>query len=200
MDARREQGFMFGVDRRKSENLVFENQQCEDKMTLIFYAQPYDISAEGFYFRSVDEYERQASILRNSHGQKVEEFEIQFIDGETIDCELAKVWGLNQTVIEPFIEAVDDWNTDQKIRFIIAVGECGYSHSQLSDDPEDIEIDIYELDSLKELAYQFVEEGLFGDIPERLQHYLNYDAIARDLGADYSETTINSTNFVYRCA
>lgn len=169
-------------------------------MTLIFYAQPYDISAEGFYFRSVDEYERQASTLRNSHGQKVEEFEIQFIDGEGIDCELAKVWGLNQTVIEPFIEAVDDWNTDQKTRYIIAVGECGYSHSHFSDDPEDIEIDFYELDSLKELAYQFVDEGLFGDIPEHLQHYLDYDAIARDLGADYSEITINSTNFVYRCA
>jgi len=169
-------------------------------MTLIFYAQPYDISAEGFYFRSVDEYESQATILRNSHGQKVEEFEFQFIDGEGIDCELAKVWGLNQVEIARFIEAATDWNNEQKTRFIIAVGECGYSHDQFANDPEDIEIEIYELDSLKELAYQFVEEGLFGDIPERIQHYLDYDAIARDLGIDYSETTINSTNLIYRCA
>lgn len=169
-------------------------------MTLLFYAQPYDFSAEGFYFRSVEEYERQASIARNSHGQKVEEFEIQFVDGESIDCELAKAWGLNQLAIEPFIEAVNDWDDDQKTRFLIAVGECGYSLSGFADDPNSVEIDIYEVDNLKELAYQFVDEGLFGEIPERIQHYLNYDAIARDLGMDYSEITIAGTRLVYRCA
>lgn len=169
-------------------------------MALIFYAQPYDISAEGFYFRSVEEYDRQASILRNCHGQKVEEFEIQFIDGETIDSELAKAWGVNQVTIEPFIEAVNDWDDDQKTRFIIAVGECGYSHAQLTEDPDSADIDIYEVDSLKDLAFQFVDEGLFGEIPERIQNYLDYDAIARDLGMDYSEITIGGTTLVYRCA
>lgn len=169
-------------------------------MTLLFYAQPYDTSAEGFYFRSIEEYDRQASTLRNSHGQKVEEFEIQFIDGEGIDCDLAKAWGINQANVQDFIDAVDSWCDDQKTRYIIAVGEVGYAHTQFLDNPDDIEIDIYELDSLKELAYQFVEEGLFGDIPERIQHYLDYDAIARDLGVDYVETIIDGTNLIYRSA
>ena len=45
---------------------------------------------------------------------------------------------------------------------------------------------------------QFVDEGLFGDIPERIQCYLDFDAIARDLGIDYSETVIDGESYVYR--
>lgn len=52
---------------------------------------------------------------------------------------------------------------------------------------------------MRELAEQFVDEGLFGDIPENIQSYLDYDAIARDLSMDYSETSICDTNLVYRC-
>ena len=169
-------------------------------MTLLFYAQPYDISAEGFYFESVEEYNNLSSSLKNEYGDPVEEFEIQFIDGETIDCELAKAWEINQANIEEFFDATDEWDDNQKIYYIIAVGECGYSHDQAKDDPTDIEIDIYELDSLKELAEQFVDEGLFGDIPERLQFYLDFDLIARDLGFDYTETNIAGNNLIYRCA
>ena len=53
--------------------------------------------------------------------------------------------------------------------------------------------------ALKELAEQFVEEGLFGEIPERIQYYLDYDLIARDLSADYSTTEVAGSRIVYRC-
>ncbi len=43
---------------------------------------------------------------------------------------------------------------------------------------------------MKELAEQFVEDGLFGDIPQNLQYYIDYDAIARDLEFDYTETEV----------
>jgi antirestriction protein len=33
-----------------------------------------------------------------------------------------------------------------------------------------------------------------------LQYYLDYDAIARDLGADYSEIRIAGKNLIYRCS
>lgn len=36
-------------------------------------------------------------------------------------------------------------------------------------------------DSMEDIAYTYVEEGLFGDVPENLQMYLNYSAIGRDL-------------------
>ena len=59
-------------------------------------------------------------------------------------------------------------------------------------------MDIYEENSLKELAYAFVDEGLLGDIPDNLQCYLDYDAIARDLGVDYAEIVIAGQPLIYR--
>ena len=130
----------------------------------------------------------------------VEEYEIQFIDGDDINCALANAWSVNQANFAAYLEAVDDWDDGQKTRYIIAVGECGYSHDQVADDPDQIDVQLYELDSLRELAEQFVDEGLFGAIPERLQFYIDYEAIARDLAVDYSEITIGGTHFVFNCA
>ena len=168
-------------------------------MTELF-AQPYDISATGFYFRTEAEYAEKSAKLRNDAGWPVEEFELQFIDGESIDAKLFEALGVNQCNFTQFLDACDTWDDDQKRKVIIAVGECGYSFDLTSGDPDDFDIDLYETDSLRELAEQFVDEGLFGEIPEPIRNYLDYDAIARDLGMDYSETTIAGTRLVYRCA
>jgi len=168
-------------------------------MTELF-AQPYDISATGFYFQSQAEYAEKSSKLRNDAGGPVEEFELQFIDGEDIDAKLFEALGVNQCNFPQFLEACDNWDDHQKQKVIIAVGECGYSFDLTSGDPDDFEVDLYEIDNLRDLAEQFVDEGLFGDIPEPIRNYLDYDAIARDLRMDYSETRIAGTNLVYRCS
>lgn len=168
-------------------------------MTELF-AQPYDISATGFYFRTEAEYAEKAAKNFNPYGGLVEEYELQFIDGESIDSNLFHALGVNQCNFAAYLEACDDWDDDKKRKVIIAVGECGYSFDLTSGDPDDFDVDLYEIDSLRELAEQFVDEGLFGDIPEPIRNYLDYDAIARDLGMDYSETTIAGTRLVYRCA
>ena len=168
-------------------------------MTLTLFAQPYDIDATGFYFTSVDEYTAKADRCVNRYGQRVEEFEIQFIDGELIDCLLAEACGLYQSSISSYFECADAWDDDDKTRFIIAVDECGYDFD-LEGSPSDLpEIDIYEEDSLKDLAMQFVDEGLFGEVPESFARYIDFDAIARDLAVDYSETRIAGKNLIYRC-
>lgn len=163
------------------------------------YAQPYDISASGFYFDDADSYASKAASLRNDYGQPVEEFEIQFIDGERIDAELADAWGLNQANLSRFFEIVEEWSDDQKQRFVIAVGECGYSFDPASVDPDNFDIDLYEADSLRDLAEQFVDEGLYGEIPQHLANYIDYDAIARDLAVDFSQTDIAGTRLIYTC-
>ena len=167
-------------------------------MTQLF-AQPYDISATGFYFETPEEYNSKSKALRNSSGWFVEEFEIQFIDGETIDARLFEALSIHQGNFPAYLEAVESWSHDEKIKVIIAVGEAGYKFTFETDSPDKFDVDLYEMDSLRELAIHFVEEGLFGEIPERLQNYLDYDAIARDLGMDYSEITIDGTRYVYRC-
>lgn len=169
-------------------------------MTVKFYAQPYDIEASGFYFESLAEYRAKAKVNKNGFGGIVEEYEVQIIDGDLIDIALAKAVGVYQNNIGAFYERAAEWDEHQKRLVIIAVGEAGYSFDLATGNPDDLEIDIYELDSLKDLAEQFVDEGLFGDIPERLQFYLDYDAIARDLGMDYSQTEIAGTSLIYRAA
>jgi len=164
------------------------------------YAQPYDISASGFYFETVEEYNTQASKCRNSYSQLAEEFELQFIDGEGIDAALFKALGVHQGNFQFYLEAVAQWSEEEKIKVIIAVGEVGYKFDLGGDKPDQFDIDLYELNSVKELAEQFVEEGLFGEIPASIRNYLDYDAIARDLGMDYSEITIDGTNYIYRCS
>ena len=164
-----------------------------------YFAQPYDISATGFYFESEAEFQEKIGKARNDCGQPVEEFEIQFIDGEAIDAALADAWEINQANIQGFIEVVDDWDEDEKRRFIIAVGECGYAFDPAADRPDELDVDIYHVDSMRELAEQFVDEWLFGEIPEHLAHYIDYDAIARDLSVDYSETTVAGERLIYRC-
>jgi len=162
------------------------------------YAQPYHLFATGFYFATAEEFSVKSSELRNEFGEPVEEFEIQFIDGEAIDCALAKAIGLYQGTVGQFFTAVDAWDHQQKLVIILAVDACGYDFTE-DMQPEDFDLDVYALDSLRELAEQFVEEGLFGDISERLQGYLDYEAIARDLAVDYSEAEIAGTHLVYRC-
>ena len=164
-----------------------------------FYAQPYDISATGFYFEDAETYHDKSANLVNSYGHPVEEFEIQFIDGATIDAELFRALSVNQSTILKFIDLHADWDEHEKCLLIIAAGECGYNFDFETGSPHDFEVDLYELDSLKDLACQFVEEGLFGETPEKIAGYLDYDLIARDLGMDYAEITIAGSRYVYRC-
>ncbi|MCT4609428.1 MAG: antirestriction protein ArdA [Pelagimonas sp.] len=166
-------------------------------MTITLFAQPYDNSATGFYFETAEEYEAKAQNLRNAYGEEVEEFEIQFIDGEDLDCQLAKAIGLNQVNFRDFLECADAWEDWQKVNVIIAVGECGYDFDPQVD-PDHHSIDVYHVESLRELAEQLVDDGLFGDIPEPLQFYINYDAIARDLAVEYSEIKVADERLVYR--
>lgn len=57
---------------------------------------------------------------------------------------------------------------------------------------------VYEANSFEDLAYQFVEEGLYGDIPELLEYYINYEAIGRDLAFYYTEYEFNNNNYFIR--
>ncbi len=167
-------------------------------MTQLF-AQPYSTAGSGFYFKSANEFDNHLATLRHAYGEAFQEFEIQFIDGDRIDCEFANAFELNQSNFAKFFELVDNWDVHEKTRFIVANGECGYGFNPDTDNINDLDIDIYDVQSLKELAEQFIDEGLYGEIPKSLEFYIDYDAIARDLSVDYSMTTVSGERFAYRC-
>ena len=164
------------------------------------YAQPYDITAKGFYFKTAEDFKTQSKGLRNDYGDPVEEYEIQFIYGDLIDCELAQAFALNQVNFHLFLEYTEQWNEHQKICFIIANSQCGYGFNPEHENIDNLEVDIYHVSSLKELAEQFVDEGIYGDIPKPLELYIDHEAMARDLAMDFSMTEIAGNRFAYRCA
>ena len=159
------------------------------------YANPYNIHAQGFCFNSHEGFEEMAGACTDAFGRPVEEFEIQFIDGEAIDAALFQAWGVCQSDIEAFLDAVETLDEDEKLA-LIALGECGYL---IKDNPPIEDVELYRCDGLAELARQFVDEGLYGEIPESLAHYIDFGAIARDLGIEYSEMRIGGQTYIYRC-
>lgn len=162
------------------------------------HAKPYDLDAIGFYFESFEEYQTISKRHMNAFWEPVEEYEIQFTDGDAIDCALAKAWGISKANISGYLKACEDWEDYQKKIFIIAVSEVGHSFDPEDVQLEEFDVDLYHVDSMQELAEQMVDEGLFGYIPEHLGRYIDMDAIARDLAHDYTETEIAGETFVYR--
>jgi hypothetical protein len=167
---------------------------------ITLFAQPYDVAATGFYFHGFEEYQTKASTLRNDYGEEVEEFVIPFIVGDGLDCDLFKALEVHQGELEAYFTACESWDDYQKIIVIIAVGECNYSFDLENDSSDDFDIELYELDSIQELAEQFIEDGLYGVIPNAIRFYLDIDAITRELSMDYSEINLNGINYIYRCS
>lgn len=164
---------------------------------MILYAQPYNIEAEGFQFANIEEFYKKSQNWFDKFGIKVEEFEIQFIDGFQIDCELFNGLEVTQGNIHEFLNKVNKWSKYEKEKIIIARSEKMEFNL---DDIDEIDIDIYEVDSFKELAMYFVDEGLFGEIPENIKNYIDYDAIGEDLRNDgYTQIFINGESLIYRC-
>lgn len=165
-------------------------------MTELF-AQPKNAALEGFSFDSVESFERQAEGLRSRFDDMAEEFDIEFLDGEETDSTLFDALGIHQGNLNWFFRAANTWSDDEKIRVIIAVGECGDPFNYDSS-PDDYDVDVYDnVSSLKELAAQFIAEGWLGETMKNFRHYLDMEAIAQDLRKSYSEADIAGRRYVY---
>lgn len=166
-------------------------------MPVFLYAQPYTPDAEGFSFRTLAEYREKEANCIDRFGQRVEEFEIEFLDGECIDTALASAVSINQANLPFFFEGLDDWDDYEKQILIIGLSEGGCPFTT-DTSPDDFDVDLYHAESLRDLAEQFVDEGLFGEVPPQFQFYIDYDAIARDLSFDYTEIEIAGERLIYR--
>ncbi len=110
-----------------------------------------------------------------------EEIELADYESDIVDIgQWSSPFAINEQVEE--LEALEPCEL-KKYKYLTS--QVGYDHDGAIRNLDDC--DIYENMTLNDLAYDFVEEGLFGEIPSSIKNYLDYDAIARDLGFDYTE-------------
>lgn len=164
----------------------------EQVFNTTLYAQPYNMDAQGFYFHSFEEYETKSENLRDRFGNVVEEFEIQFIDGD--DAALFEACGINQSNLATWFDDIEDKDENEKIALYFLTGELGYTLDQAIDKVEDVII--YEGDA-KEAAEELFDECYAHTIPENLRFYFDMDKFARDLeiGGDFNEFEFNGTTY-----
>ncbi len=147
-----------------------------------FYAQPYSIEHTGFYFGSIETYERGMEQL-NKKG--CEEVEIQFINGEDHLAGLARAANLGQGDMELWFEELDDLDEIEvtQITFLL---DCGFSLLDALDRYENV---CLHHGTASDYAYDLINETT--EIPETLRYYIDYDAIARDMEINGEITEIN---------
>lgn len=163
-------------------------------MSNLYHATPYDISATGFYFKTYEEYSEKASKHMNEYGQHVEEYEMQFIDGE--NCELFKALSVNQATLKDWFNNFESMEESEAVK-AIALAEY------YNDDVENIldrmdDICLFE-GTAEEYAESYIEDtGLLNELPENLRYYFDTQAFARDmlLNGDISEITVAGTDYI----
>jgi hypothetical protein len=152
-----------------------------------FYANPYNIGANGFYFESNDEFLEKSEALRDDCGNAVEEFEINVIDGTQEELELVNAIGINQCNLR---EAIEYINTSDECEwpalFFLMDNNIVKSFEDAKDKID--EVCITE-SSLLDAATELFDECYGYLIPDNIKYYIDYDKFARDceLGGDMVE-------------
>ena len=82
-------------------------------------------------------------------------------------------------------DALDEYGQD-KAEYLL--NTIGLKREEILDNLDDVEY--YPELTLEDLAEEFVDDGIFGDIPESIKPYIDYEKIGRDLSFDgYHETS-----------
>jgi hypothetical protein len=160
-------------------------------MTTLF-AQPYNLDAVGFYFVSFEEYETKAEYLTDTYGQPVEEFEIQFIDGD--DPKLFEACGIHQGNLGTWFDEVETLNDYQKTALYFL---CNWQGYQLGNALQKLDDVCLSKSALQEAAEELFDEIYLPEIPESIRFYIDYEKFARDceINADMTEFEYHGTTW-----
>lgn len=157
-----------------------------------YFAQPYNTDARGFYFDSLDSYVSQSESLTDGFGSPVEEFEIQFIDGD--DCELFSACGIDQSNLNLWFETIVDLADHEKTALYYLRSVSGYNLENAFDKLEDVNLSE---GNLKDVAETLFDEFYLNDVPESVRAYIDYEKYARDceMGGDLYEFDFEGTTW-----
>lgn len=143
-----------------------------------FYANPYNPDANGFYFETFEEFENQAENLIDSFGAPVEEFHLEFIDGEKYESELFEKAKINTANLEQFIEFMESVHPNEAAILSYLLSDLNMKFEEETIDMID-EVNLYE-GTLLDAASEMFDELYLHDVPEGLRNYIDYDSFAND--------------------
>lgn len=162
-------------------------------MTNTYHATPYDIHGAGFYFSTFEEFEDKASKHRNAFGDPVEEYEIQFIDGD--NYQLFNALEINQTNLKQWFDDYEGLDGEDEIKATYLADDQGMDMDEILAELNDVQL--FEGSAL-DYAEQYVEDtGMLDTIPENLRFYFDLKAFVRDLlySGDVAEVEICGTTY-----
>jgi hypothetical protein len=156
------------------------------------HAQPYNIDAQGFYFTSAEEYTTKQEALRDRFGNEVEEFEIQYIDGD--DSQLFEACKIHQGDLDTWFDDIETLEDNEKTALFFLMDGLGYNLDSALSSVDDV--CLYE-GPLLDAATELFDEIYLPEVPEAVQYYIDYAAFAYDcqMGGDMVEFTYEGTTY-----
>ena len=149
-----------------------------------FYANPYNTEAEGFYFDTFGELEDQSDDWYDKRGMRVEEYSIEFIDGDDGDAELLDALKVNQNNIEEFIEFAEDATDERKAAIFFLADNYSLSLKESLEKLDDVTLYPGSATQAgRELFFEIYE------VPQEIEMYIDIDAFVNDCecGGDFVE-------------
>ena len=150
------------------------NVGTHQKNEVGYYAQPYSLDAQGFYFSNYEDYQQKVENLRDCFGNPVEEFEIQFIDGSAEDSALFEAFRINQCNLEAFLEMIEELNDHEKTQTYYLGSNHGMSLEEAYRNHDDVCITEQ---SANEYGYDHFFELYGADIPASIHCYCDTDTL-----------------------
>ena len=148
--------------------------------SLKLYANPYAFDAKGWYFSSADEWEE-----KFKKHLPVEEYEIDFIDGEDFDGELFGAMEVSQGNVVEYFERLDELaglDEQQQAAIYYALEEIGIKDVGKAIDMAEDDIRVTE-GSAQDYATEYIESmgGVESLGAETLSMYFDEEAFTRDM-------------------
>jgi hypothetical protein len=158
-------------------------------MRTTLYANPYDISYSGFYFGSIDEFNKQLSQA------SYEEVEIDYIEGDNPG--LFQATKIHQGNVNLWFEELDQYSDDGH-----EASAIGYLLEMMHLDEAIKRRDevVLHRGSLSDYALELVEDVYSLDqLPDLIRNHIDYDSIGRDLELNSEVTELSRNVWVVNC-
>tara|TARA_B110000971_G_C19887030_1_gene443486 strand:+ start:83 stop:580 length:498 start_codon:yes stop_codon:yes gene_type:complete len=158
-------------------------------VTTILYANPYDITCTGFYFGSINEFNKQLSQA------SFEEVEIDFIEGNNPG--LFQATKIHQSNVDLWFDELDQYSDDgheaSAIGYLLDIMHLDEAIKRRDEV-------ILHRGSLADYAFELVEDICSLDqLPDLIRNHIDYDSIARDLELNSEVTELSRNVWVVNC-